>query len=94
MLIKLRRFCIITHSNGDVMGAVKTSLLSYSNLVLVSIYHHSRRVRGYIVGCRGVDSLGGLVPVVRLGVPLRCKACKLCDSLCYLLYGTVWLMVG
>ena len=25
--------------------------------------------------------LGGLVLVVRLGVPLRCKACKLCDPL-------------
>ena len=27
--------------------------------------------------------LGVLVPLLRLGVPLRCKACKLCDPLRY-----------
>ena len=37
----------------------------------------------YIVGCQGVWQLGGLVPVVRLGVPLGCKAWKLCDPLSY-----------
>ena len=34
-------------------------------------------LKGYVDGCRGVDSLGGLVPVFRLGVPLRCRASKL-----------------
>ena len=39
----------------------------------------------YLVGCRRVRQLGGLVPVVRRGVPLGSKACKLCDPLSYLL---------
>ena len=37
----------------------------------------------YIDGFRGIGQLGGLVPAVRLGVPLRCKACKLGDPLRY-----------
>ena len=39
--------------------------------------------QAYIVGCRGVWQLGGLIPVVRLGVPLGCKAWKLYDPLGY-----------
>ena len=37
----------------------------------------------YINGCRGIWQLGGLVPVVRLGVLLRWKACKLGDLLSF-----------
>ena len=37
----------------------------------------------YKDSCQGVGQLGGLVPVVRLGVLLRCKASNLGDPLRY-----------
>ena len=46
----------------------------------------------YIVSCRGIGQLGGVVPVIRLGVPLRCKACRLGDPLSYPLDNDYFLL--
>ena len=43
----------------------------------------SSSIKVWVVGCPGVRQLGGLVPVVRLEVPLGCKAWKLHDPLSY-----------
>ena len=37
----------------------------------------------FLDSCWGIWQLVGQVPVVRLGVPLKCKACKLGDPLSY-----------
>ena len=70
MFSKLKSYCLLQHVTIHSHGIIVTSM-------------HQAFGPSYIVGCQGVRQLGGLVPVVRLGVPLGCKAWKLCDPLSY-----------
>ena len=60
-----------------------TQITRSSILLLVSPVFKDQFGELYIVGCRGVRQLGGLVPVIRLGVPPEYKAWKLCNPQSY-----------
>ena len=70
-----------------LIDEVSIYLVDRNNCHITLLYVDFKRclyfLQEHVDSCRGILQLGGLVPVVRLGVPLRCKACKLGDPLSY-----------